>query len=80
MTGKELKYEIINRIGVIPTSAGSWNTGLNRVSWNGFELRYDLRSWSPDYSKMGKGIIPSEEERTVLAEFLAKEVEFLKED
>lgn len=80
MAGKELKYEIINQIGVISTSASGWNTELNRVSWNGAEPKYDLRSWSPDHSKMGKGITLSESEMTALADLLAKEVEFLKED
>lgn len=80
MAGKELKYEIINQIGVISTSASGWNTELNRVSWNGAEPKYDLRSWSPDHAKMGKGITLSETELTALAELLAKEVEFLKED
>lgn len=79
MAGKELKYEIINQIGIISTSASGWNTELNRVSWNGAEPKYDLRSWSPDHSKMGKGITLSESELTSLADLLAKEVEFLKE-
>ena len=80
MAGKDLKYEIINQIGVISTSASGWNTELNRISWNGAEPKYDLRSWSPDHSKMGKGITLSESELTALADLLAKEVEFLKED
>lgn len=80
MAGKELKYEIINQIGVISTSTSGWNTELNRISWNGNEPKYDLRSWSPDHSKMGKGITLSEEEVIALAELLAKEVEFLKEE
>lgn len=80
MAGKELKYEIINQIGVISTSTSGWNTELNRISWNGNEPKYDLRSWSPDHSKMGKGITLSEEELIALAELLAKEVEFLKEE
>ncbi len=80
MVGKELKYEIINQIGVISTSASGWNMELNRISWNGAEPKYDLRSWSPDHLKMGKGITISESELIVLADLLAKEVEFLKED
>ena len=80
MASKELKYEIINQIGVISTSASGWNTELNSISWNGAEPKYDLRSWSPDHSKMGKGITLSESELTALADLLAKEVEFLKED
>lgn len=79
MAGKELKYEIINQLGVISTSASGWNIELNRVSWNGAEPKYDLRSWAPDHSKMGKGITLAENELMVLANLLAKEVEFLKE-
>ncbi len=79
MAGKELKYEIINQIGVISTSTKGWNTELNRVSWNGAEPKYDIRSWSSDHSKMGKGITLSESELIALADLLANEVDFLKE-
>ncbi len=77
---QDLKFEIINQIGVISTSASGWTVELNRVSWNGNEPKYDVRSWSPDHAKMGKGITLSEEEIVALSELLAKEVEFLKED
>ena len=82
MAGKnqELKFEIINQIGVISTSSSGWSTELNRVSWNGNEPKYDIRSWSPDHTKMGKGITLSEDELISLAALLDKEVEFLKED
>lgn len=80
MAGKsqELKFEIINQIGVISTSARGWNVELNRVSWNGNEPKYDVRSWSPDHTKMGKGITLSEDELIALCALLTKEVEFLK--
>lgn len=77
---QELKFEIINEIGTISTSASGWNLELNRVSWNGKEPKYDLRSWSPDHSKMGKGVTLSEEELVALADLLNKEVEFLKSE
>ena len=77
---QDLKFEIINQIGVISTSASGWNVELNRVSWNGNEPKYDVRSWSPDHTKMGKGITLSEEELVALSKLLAKEVEFLEED
>ena len=82
MAGKnqELTFEIINQIGVVSTSASGWNVELNRVSWNGNEPKYDIRSWSPDHAKMGRGITLSEEELITLSELLNKEVEFLKED
>lgn len=77
---QELKFEIINEIGTISTSASGWNLELNRVSWNGKEPKYDLRSWSPDHSKMGKGVTLSEDEIIALADLLNKEVEFLKSE
>jgi hypothetical protein len=82
MAGKtqELKYEIINKIGTISTSTTGWSVELNRVSWNGNEPKYDLRSWSSDHTKMSKGITLSEEELIALAALLDKEVEFLKAD
>ena len=77
---QELKFEIINQIGVISTSASGWNVELNRVSWNGNEPKYDVRTWSPDHTKMGKGITLSEDEVISLCELLKREVEFLKEN
>lgn len=76
----ELKFEIINQIGVVSASSGGWQLELNRVSWNGKEPKYDLRSWSPDHEKMGKGITLTEEDVIALSELLVKEVKFLKED
>ena len=82
MAGKkqEVKYEIINQIGVFSTSTSGWNIELNRVSWNGNEPKYDIRSWAPDHTKMGKGITLSEEELIALSALLDKEVVFLKEN
>lgn len=77
---QELKFEIINQIGVISTSASGWNVELNRVSWNGNEPKHDVRTWSPDHTKMGKGITLSEDEVISLCELLKKEVKFLKEN
>ncbi len=76
---QDLKFEIINHIGVLSTSSSGWLLELNRVSWNGAEPKYDIRSWSPDHSKMGKGVTLTEEDIVSLAELLAKEVEYLKE-
>ena len=76
---QELKYEIINQIGIISTTSSGWSVELNRVSWNGNEPKYDLRSWSPDHTKMGKGITLTDDDIVSLANLLNREVEFLKE-
>ena len=77
---QDLKFEIINHIGVVSTGSSGWQLELNRVSWNGAEPKYDIRSWSPDHTKMGKGVTLTEDDVKSLADILAKEVEFLKEE
>lgn len=59
---KEVKYEIINSVGVVSEQPSGWKKELNRVSWNGGEPKYDIRGWSPDHKKMGKGITLTEAE------------------
>lgn len=75
---QEFRFEIINRIGTISSSSSGWSVELNRVSWNGKEPKYDIRSWSPDHSRMGKGITLTDKEIIALSDLLTKEVEFLK--
>ena len=52
----DIKYEIEKKIGVISESAKGWTKELNLISWNGKKAKYDLRDWSPEHEKMGKGI------------------------
>lgn len=62
----EIKYEIIKNIGVLSKSASGWSKELNLISWNDREPKYDLRDWSPDREKMGKGVTLSIEELLAL--------------
>jgi hypothetical protein len=39
---------------------------LNLISWNDREPKYDLRDWSPDREKMGKGVTLTREELLAL--------------
>ena len=52
----ELKFEITEKIGVLSENAKGWTKELNMVSWNEHEPKYDIREWSPDHSRMGKGV------------------------
>lgn len=74
---KELKYEIINHIGIVAQQSGGWNIELNRISWHGAEPKYDLRSWSPNHEKMGKGITLSEDALRELKKVVDEEIAFL---
>lgn len=66
----EIKYEIIKNIGVLSKSASGWSKELNLISWNDREPKYDLRDWSADHGKMGKGVTLSAEELSALRELL----------
>ena len=66
----EIKFEILKTIGVLSTSASGWSKELNLISWNDREPKYDLRDWSADHTKMGKGVTLSAEELSALRELL----------
>jgi len=66
----EIKYEIIKKIGVLSKSASGWAKELNLISWNDRGPKYDIRDWSPDGEKMGKGVTLSTEELLSLKELL----------
>ena len=66
----EIKYEITKHIGILSESAKGWRKELNLISWNDREPKYDIRDWSPDKTKMGKGITLSEEEMAELRKLL----------
>jgi hypothetical protein len=68
----EIKYEIIKKIGVLSKSASGWAKELNLISWNERDAKYDIREWSADGGKMGKGVTLSKEELLALKELLNK--------
>ena len=76
----ELKFEIINELGVVSESKGGWRKELNRVSWSGREPKYDIRDWSPDHEKVGKGITLSEEELRTLYNLIGDEFRLIDEN
>lgn len=67
----DLVFEIEKTIAVLSTSAKGWQKELNLVSWNNRPAKYDLREWSPDHSKMGKGVTLSAEELQALKDALS---------
>ena len=64
----EIKYEIIEKLGILSESTKGWTKELNLISWNGSTPKYDIRDWSPDHEKMGKGITLTDEEANKLKE------------
>ena len=68
----DIKFEIIEKIGLLSESEKGWSKELNLVSWNDREPKYDIRAWSPDREKMSKGITLSREELIALKDLLGK--------
>lgn len=66
----DIKYEIVKKIGILSTSASGWAKELNLISWNDREPKYDLRDWSADGSKMGKGVTLTKDELSALKALL----------
>jgi hypothetical protein len=58
----DIKYEITKHIGVLSESSKGWTKELNLVSWNDREPKHDIREWSPERKKMGKGVTLSNDE------------------
>ena len=72
MPKSEISFEIIETLGVLSTSTKGWTKELNLISWNGREPKYDIREWSPEHDKMGKGVTLSKDELDALKGILKK--------
>ncbi len=66
----ELKYEIVETLGVLSENAKGWTKELNLIKWNDNAPKYDLRDWAPDHERMGKGITLSMDELATLKDIL----------
>lgn len=70
----DIKYEIVEELGVISESGKGWTKELNLVSWNGAAPKYDIRDWAPNHEKMGKGITLNSDEVNVLINLLRDKI------
>lgn len=70
----EIKYEIVEHLGVLSETDKGWKKELNLVSWNDREPKYDLRDWSENHDRMNKGITLTKEEAESLKDILNKNV------
>ena len=71
---KEIQYEIVKEIAVLSASDSGYTKEINLISWNGIEPKYDIRSFSPNREKCGKGITLNADEAAALLKALQKEV------
>ena len=70
MKKPEITCELIEKVGILSEGTNGWNKELNLISWNEREPVYDLRTWSPDHEKMGKGVTITVAEAKVLRDML----------
>lgn len=70
----ELTFTITENIGVLSENAKGWTKELNLVSWNDREPKYDIREWSPDHTRMGKGVTLTNEEFEMLRAIITGEI------
>ena len=66
----ELKYEIVETLGVLSENSKGWTKELNLIKWNDNAPKYDLRDWSPEHDRMGKGVTLTMDELATLKDIL----------
>ncbi len=66
----DFKYEIVKKLGTIGQESKGWKKEINMISWNDRKAKVDIRPWSADGQKMGKGISLNKEELKGLKKFL----------
>lgn len=71
----DIKFEIMENLGVLSENAKGWKKELNFVSWNGATPKLDLRDWSPDHTKMGKGCTMTRDEAIMLKKILNENID-----
>ncbi|MFC4619600.1 YdbC family protein [Camelliibacillus cellulosilyticus] len=58
----DFKYEVIETCGKLSEAENGWKKELTIVRWNNREPKYDIRNWSPQKDRMGRGVTFSKEE------------------
>ena len=71
---KEIQYEIVKEVAVLSASDSGYTKEINLISWNGNEPKYDIRSFSLNREKCGKGITLTVDEAAALLKALQKEI------
>ncbi|WKB35095.1 PC4/YdbC family ssDNA-binding protein [Terrilactibacillus sp. S3-3] len=62
MPSATVRFKIVQHFGVLSEEDSGWTKEFNFVSWNDRDAKYDLRSWSPDKTRMGRGITMTNDE------------------
>ncbi len=69
----EITYEVQKNVGILSESSTGWRKEVKIISWNNNLPKYDIREWSPDGKKMGKGQTFTKEEMQILLNLIREE-------
>lgn len=72
---REIQYEIVKEIAVLSRSDSGYTKEINLIAWNGNEPKLDIRSFSPNREKCGKGITLTADEAAALLTALKTELD-----
>lgn len=65
-----IKFEVLEDYGTF--GEGEWKKHLTLTKWNDGEAKLDIRAWSPDMQKCGKGLTLTANELKELGELISK--------
>lgn len=66
------EYKIEEEIAKVCETDSGWTLEINKVSFGNHSAKYDIRAWSPDHEKMGKGVRLTEDEIRELGKVIFK--------
>ena len=67
-----ITFEIVEHIGTItPATENAWAKELNRISWCGGPIKWDVRQFDESHTKCSRGITLTDAEMHSIIELLA---------
>lgn len=66
----EIKFDIVEKVGIIGEGSKGWKKELNLISWNDRKAKADIRDWDETHEKMGKGVTLGKKELKELKKLL----------
>lgn len=67
---QDISFEIKKILGTLSISSSGWSKVLAEIAWNGRPARYEIRSISPDGTRVSRGISLHRLELEALAKIL----------
>ncbi len=66
----DFSFEVQEDYGRLSEKNSGWEKHLTRTQWGDNPAKYDIRDWSPNFEKMGKGVTFTDEELIALRDLL----------